>query len=102
MLRPADFKALTDVSLPFPRPLITTSIFSIPSSIAFPAAFLAALCAAKGVFFLAPLKPDVPEDAQHKVFPKTSVIVIIVLLNVLFIFAIPTLTIFFCFFFALP
>jgi hypothetical protein len=51
------------------------------------------------VFFLAPLNPEVPEEAQQTVFPKMSLIVIIVLLNVVFIFAIPTATDFFCFFF---
>jgi len=86
---PAALKARIDVSRPFPRPFITISIFSIPSSIALIAAFFAALCAAKGVFLRDPLKPDVPEEAQQTVFPKLSQIVIMVLLKVLFTLAIP-------------
>jgi len=78
---------------------MTISIFSIPISIAFVAAFLATICAAKGVFFLVPLKPEVPDEAQQRVLPKISQIVIIVLLNVVLIFAIPTATDFLFFFF---
>jgi hypothetical protein len=43
IFNPADFRARIEVSLPFPLPFITTSTFSIPNSIAFTAAFLAAL-----------------------------------------------------------
>jgi hypothetical protein len=43
IFNPADFKARIEVSLPFPLPFITTSIFSIPNSIAFKAALRAAL-----------------------------------------------------------
>ena len=43
-------------------------------------------------YFLAPLNPELPAEAQHNVFPKMSVIVIIVLLNVVFTLAIPTPT----------
>ena len=100
IFKPVDFKARTDVSRPFPRPLITTSIFSIPKSKAFNPAFLAALCAANGVFLRAPLKPELPDEAQQTVFPNMSLIVTIVLLNVVFMFATPTATDFFCFFFA--
>ena len=99
IFKPAVFKARIDVSRPLPRPLITTSTFAIPISIAFNAAALAAVWAAKGVFFLAPLNPELPADAQHKVFPKISVIVTIVLLNVVFTLATPTFTDFFCCFF---
>merc|ERR1712146_452187 len=72
IFKPAVFNARIEVSRPFPLPLITTSTFAIPISIAFRAAALAAVCAAKGVFFLAPLNPELPADAQHKVFPKIS------------------------------
>jgi hypothetical protein len=95
---PADFNARIELSRPFPRPLTTISTFSIPYSNALPAAFFAAVCAAKGVFLREPLKPDVPADAQQTVFPKISEIVIIVLLKVVLILAIPTLTTFFLFF----
>jgi hypothetical protein len=60
---------------------------------------LATICAAKGVLFLVPLKPEVPEEAQQSVFPKISQIVTIVLLKVVLIFAIPISIDFFCFFF---
>ena len=40
---------------------------------------LAATCAAKAVFFRDPSKPKAPVEDQHKVFPKRSVNVIIVL-----------------------
>ena len=43
MFNPAFFKALIDVSRPLPRPLMTTSTFDIPISIAFKAAARAAV-----------------------------------------------------------
>ena len=49
----------------------------------------AATWAAKGVDFLEPLKPWPPAVDQHSVFPETSVIVIMVLLNVDWMCAIP-------------
>ena len=59
-----------------------------------------AVWAAKGVPLRAPLKPELPDEAQQTVFPNMSLIVTIVLLNVVFMFATPTATDFFCFFFA--
>ena len=44
-------------------------------------AFSAATCAANGVLFLEPRKPEPPEVAQDKAFPFLSVIVMIVLLK---------------------
>ena len=44
-------------------------------------ALSAAICAANGVLFLEPLKPDPPAVAHAYVFPDLSVIVMIVLLN---------------------
>jgi len=44
------------------------------------------------VLFLEPLKPTVPALAHEMVFPRLSVIVTIVLLNVLFTCATPFLT----------
>ena len=44
-------------------------------------AFSEAFCAAKGVPFLAPLKPHAPADDQHITSPFKSVIVTIVLLK---------------------
>jgi hypothetical protein len=49
---------------------------------AFLAALSAALWAAKGVLFLAPLNPCVPAEAQVITFPDLSDRVTIVLLNV--------------------
>jgi len=46
------------------------------------AAFSAAVCAANGVLFLAPLKPALPAEAHEIVSPVQFVIVIIVLLKV--------------------
>jgi len=45
-------------------------------------AFSAAICAAKGVPFFAPLKPIAPDEDHETVSPTTVLIVIIVLLNV--------------------
>ena len=46
------------------------------------AAFSAAVWAANGVFFRAPLNPELPADAHDMVSPTKFVIVIMVLLNV--------------------
>lgn len=89
---------LIDASLPDPGPFILISTFFIPFSIAVRAACSAAICAANGVPFLVPLKPDVPPDFQAITFPSVSVIVTTVLLNVECIYAIP-FGIFFNFFF---
>ena len=102
MFNPAFFKALIDVSRPLPRPLMTTSTFDIPISIAFKAAAGCRLSSKWRVFFRAPLNPELPAEAQHNVFPKISVMVTIVLLNVVFTLAIPILTDFFVFVFVLP
>jgi hypothetical protein len=53
-----------------------------PCSIATLAASSAAIWAAKGVLFLEPLKPKPPALAQEMAFPVTSVMVMMVLLNV--------------------
>jgi hypothetical protein len=59
-----------------------TSICRIPWSIARRAALSAAVCAAKGVPFLAPLNPLDPAEAQEITSPFGAVIDTIVLLNV--------------------
>jgi len=61
----------------------------------------AARVAANGVAFLAPLKPTVPAESQHRVSPLRSVIVTIVLLNVAFTCAIALPMFFLIFFFAM-
>ena len=70
------------VSLPTPIPLTNASTFLIPASYAALPAASAAVPAAYGVFFLLPLKPVVPAEAQDITPPSLSVIVTIVLLNV--------------------
>ncbi len=67
--KPAVCKALIAASLPDPGPFTLTSTFRNPKSYAsFPAAS-AETCAAKGVFFLDPLKPFLPAEDQEIVFP---------------------------------
>ncbi len=70
----------------------------MPWSIAFFEHSSAATCAAKGVDLRDPLKPWAPAVAQHSVFPDTSVMVIIVLLNVEWMCAMPDWTFFLTFF----
>ena len=82
IFKPVEPKALIADSLPFPGPFIMISIFFIPCSIAFFPASSAASCAAKGVDFLEPLKPLLPDDDHDTVFPDVSVMVTIVLLKV--------------------
>ena len=57
------------VSRPAPCPLIIISIFWRPKLNAVKAAFSAAVCAANGVPFLAPLKPTLPAEAHEITFP---------------------------------
>ena len=73
--------ALTAESLPGPGPFTKTSRLFNPKAVAFCPAFSAAICAAKGVLFRDPLKPEPPEVAHASVLPCLSVIVTIVLLN---------------------
>ena len=81
IFNPDEPSALIADSLPAPGPFIITSTFFIPCSIAFLPASSAASCAAKGVDFLEPLNPLLPEEDHETVFPFKSVIVIIVLLK---------------------
>src|SRR3954453_3376256 len=83
------------VSRPDPGPLTKTSIFFMPCSIARRPAASAAICAAKGVDLREPLKPTVPALAHEITAPDGSVIVMIVLLNVLLMWAWPAATFFF-------
>jgi hypothetical protein len=69
------------VSRPEPGPFTTTSTLRTPCSIARRAAVSAASCAANGVDLREPLNPTLPDDAQARVFPSWSAIVMIVLLN---------------------
>ena len=94
IFKPHAFKDLIADSLPPPGPLTFTSKFIIPNSLAAVPALSAAICAAKGVLFLEPLKPEPPEVAQHIVLPCLSVIVTIVLLKDECMCATPSVTIF--------
>jgi hypothetical protein len=79
---PAPSIARIAVSRPEPCPFTKISTFFIPVLRASNAAFSAAVCAAKGVLFRAPLNPELPAEAQEIVSPFKFVIVTIVLLNV--------------------
>ena len=82
MSNPAPSIARIAVSRPDPWPLTNISTFFIPLFKASNDAFSAAVCAAKGVLFRAPLKPELPAEAQETVSPVKLVIVTMVLLNV--------------------
>ena len=69
-------------SRPAPGPLTNTSTCLSPMSMAFRAAFSAAVCAANGVLLREPLKPTLPALAQETTLPVLSVSVTIVLLKV--------------------
>src|SRR6516165_3371951 len=79
---PAACKAVMADSRPEPGPFTLTSISLRPNLVARSAAVSAARWAAKGVLLRLPLKPTVPEEAQHNASPIGSVIVTVVLLNV--------------------
>ena len=98
MLSPIEFNARKAESLPGPGPLTLTSRYYNPNALAAVPAYSAATCAANGVLFLDPLKPEPPAVAHDKVFPALSVIVTIVLLKVAWICAIPSVIFFFTFF----
>src|SRR5699024_1708707 len=79
---PADWSARIAASRPAPGPFTVTSTVFRPCSIAVLEAVSEAICAAKGVDFLDPLKPSAPADDQGNAVPNPSVLVMIVLLNV--------------------
>ncbi len=82
MVTPEAWRPVMALSRPEPGPLTRISISLTPNFAALSAQISAALCAAKGVLFRLPLKPDVPEVAQHRTSPFTSVMETIVLLKV--------------------
>src|SRR5689334_14491475 len=92
--RPAAETARSAVSRPAPGPDTRTETFLRPCSIALAAASPAATCAANGVDLREPLKPRAPALDQESTFPETSVIVIIVLLNVDWMWTMPVWTFF--------
>src|SRR5512140_132430 len=81
MRMPSADSARTDDSRPGPGPLISTSRFLIPCSIAARPATSEATWAANGVDLREPLKPWPPEEAHDKALPCRSVMVMIVLLK---------------------
>ena len=93
---------LIAVSRPEPGPFTKTSTRFIPCSIAFRAHASAAICAANGVPFFVPLKPTVPALPHDTTSPFTSVMDMMVLLNVDWIWAIPWAIFFFSLGFGLP
>src|SRR5665647_974971 len=95
---PSADKARTDDSRPGPGPLISTSRFLMPCSIAARPATSEATWAANGVDLREPLKPAPPEVAHDRALPWRSVIVMIVLLNEACTWAMPSVTFFFTFF----
>src|ERR1700742_5165066 len=88
-LNPAACSARSADSRPEPGPRTSTSRGFMPCSCAFLAASSAATWAAYGVALRGPLKPMTPDDDQEIVFPCTSVMVTIVLLNDAFTCATP-------------
>src|SRR5579875_2423175 len=77
-------------SRPAPGPLTYTSTWRTPFSMALRAALSAASPAAKGVPLRDPLNPAVPALAQARTLPWGSVMVTIVLLNVDWMWALPS------------
>ena len=78
---PAALSALTADSRPGPGPFTSTSTLFMPNSSAAVDARSDAICAANGVLFRLPRKPEPPLVAQQSAFPCLSVMVMIVLLN---------------------
>src|SRR5205814_3305924 len=99
--RPAAASARSADSRPAPGPLTITETFLRPCSMALAAASPAATWAANGVDLREPLKPRAPADDQESTFPETSVMVMMVLLNVLWMKTMPVCTFLRVFFFPL-
>jgi hypothetical protein len=78
---PAPWRARMAVSRPDPGPFTKTETVLTPNPMAFLAAPSAVTCAAKGVPFLVPLKPELPAVAQTMMLPRSSVILTMVLLK---------------------
>jgi len=76
------------------RALIRTSSCVTPISCARLPQVSAAVCAANGVLLREPLKPELPAEAQHRVSPCRSEMVMMVLLKVAWMCAMPSVTFF--------
>src|SRR5919106_4166939 len=92
--RPAAWRERMACSRPAPGPLTNTSIWRMPCSIARRAAPSADRAAAYGVLLREPLKPATPAEPQLITAPARSVIVMIVLLNVAWMWTCPWGTLF--------
>src|SRR5699024_3310896 len=92
---PADCNARIADSRPAPGPFTVTSTVLRPCSIAALEAVSEAICAANEVDFLEHLNPNAPDVDQESAFPKSSVIVTIVFLNIELMCSIPDSTFFF-------
>src|ERR687890_979228 len=77
-------------SRPLPGPCTRTWTRFTPAVSASRAHCSDATVAANGVLFFEPLKPALPDDPQLTVFPWLSVIVMVVLLNVAWTWAMPS------------
>src|ERR1700761_8637110 len=97
-LKPAVWSARSALSRPAPGPFTKTATERIPCSIARRQASSAASCAANGVDLREPLKPREPAEDHATVLPFTSVMVTTVLLNVLWMQAMPVEMFFLTFF----
>src|SRR5574343_464556 len=94
---PSALSARTEDSRPGPGPLMRTSRFFTPHSWAALPAASAATCAANGVDLREPRKPAPPEVAQDNALPMRSVMVMMVLLNDAWMWAMPSATFFLTF-----
>ena len=93
MRKPAAFSARSADSRPGPGPRTRISRLRSPYCCASSPTRLAAVCAANGVLLREPRKPEPPEVAQHRVLPRRSVMVTMVLLNEARMCAMPSLTV---------
>src|SRR6266704_5021284 len=90
--RPVAWSERMAASRPAPGPRTKTSIDRMPCSRAFFAVASAVTCAANGVDLRLPLKPWAPAEPHEMTLPSMSVIEMIVLLNVLWMWACPATT----------
>ena len=90
---PAVASACIADSRPLPGPWTRTCTRRTPSVMASRATCSAATVAAKGVDFFDPLNPALPAEPHATAFPRLSVIVTVVLLNVALTWAMPSASI---------
>src|SRR5439155_6615812 len=90
--RPVACSERIAASRPAPGPRTNTSMERMPCSSALLAVASAVCCAAKGVDLRLPLKPCAPAEPQEMTLPSMSVMEMIVLLNVLWMWACPWTT----------